>query len=129
VWISRARVEGIVGAHPFYFAPTLGANELRAHALQQFAGDVAFAHTNDLRIDVIRIDNVLPGSIGVTLSADHGRVFGRGVTGDDYHFDYGGGLYWSIISELGIAVSYHRGLDGSERVEAALGPLFNTTGF
>ncbi|MBS1153017.1 MAG: metallophosphoesterase, partial [Myxococcaceae bacterium] len=92
VLLSRARIEGIVGPHPFYFAPTLGDPQLRAYHKDQLAGELAFSQSTDLRIDVFRFDSVVPGTMGVNLSVDHGRVFGEGITGKYYHLNYGGGL-------------------------------------
>jgi hypothetical protein len=129
VILSRAVVEGIVGEHPFYFAPTLGDGQLRAYHQQQLAGDVAFAQTTDLRIDVFRIGSVVPGTIGINLSVDHGRVFGSTINSDYYHMNYGGGVWWSIVDLIGVQLSYHRGLDGGERISLAVGPLFSNTGF
>gem|GEM_PF-815719 len=128
VILTRASVEGIVGDHPFYFAPTVGDSQLRGYRRDQLAGDVAFAHTTDLRIDVVRLYSGLPGTIGINLSADHGRVFGAGVS-DQYHLNFGGGVWWSIVDLIGISLNYHRGLDGGERISVAAGPLFNATGF
>jgi len=129
VLLSRVYLEGIVGRHPFYFAPTLGDPQLRAYVQQQFAGDVAFAHSNDLRIDLVRVGQNVPSTLGINLSADHGRVFGRGVVGDDYHLSLGGGVWWSVADLFGVSIGYHRSLDGAERFSAAIGPLFATTGF
>jgi hypothetical protein len=129
VLISRARLEGIVGDHPFYLAPTLGGTDLRAYHFQQLAGDAAFSHTTDLRLDVFRIYSWLPGTIGVNLSIDHGRVFGPSTREDDYHLDLGGGLWWSILDLIGVSASYYHGLDDSSRFVVAVGPLFSATGY
>ncbi|MBL8950116.1 MAG: hypothetical protein JNK82_05025 [Myxococcaceae bacterium] len=129
VLLSRVYLEGIVGRHPFYFAPTLGDPQLRAYAQQMFAGDVAFAHSNDLRVDVVRIGHGVPSTIGFNVSADHGRVFGGSVVGNDYHLSLGGGVWWSIADLFGVSISYHRSLDGAERFTAGIGPLFAGTGF
>ena len=128
VILTRASLEGIVGNHPFYFAPTLGDSQLRAYHRDQLAGDVAFAHTTDLRIDVFRLYSGIPGTVGINLSVDHGRVFGAGVT-DAYHFNYGGGVWWSIVDLVGLSLNYHRSLDGAQRISFAVGPLFAGTGF
>jgi len=128
VLITRASVEGILGPHPFYFAPALGDTTLRAYRLQQLAGDLAFAHTTDLRIDVVRIRSWLPGTLGLNLSLDHGRVFGP-AAGDAYHLDYGGGVWWSVLDAFGLSLSYYRGLLGGSRFVFTFGPLFSRTGF
>lgn len=129
VIVSRVMGEGIFGDWPFYFAPTVGARELRAYNFQQFAGDFAFAHTTDLRIDVFRIETTVPGTIGVNLSADHGTVFGPHTTGSQYHVSFGGGVWWTLVDLIGVQLAYHRSLDGAERFSALVGPLFADTGF
>ncbi len=129
VLLTRATVEGIVGEHPFYFAPTLGDTQLRAYHKHQLAGDVAFAHTTDLRIDVFRVYSVVPGTVGINLSVDHGRVFGSSITSNTYHLICGGGVWWSIVDIIGVSVNYHRSLDGAQRFSLAVGPLFANTGF
>ena len=129
VLLSRASVEGIVGPHPFYLAPTLGGTNLRAYRYNQFAGDLAFAHTSDLRIDVFRFISGIPGALGINLSVDHGRVFGVSTGDKLYHFNYGGGLWWSILEVVGLSLSYHRSLEGAYRVILTVGPLFSQTGF
>jgi hypothetical protein len=128
VLITRASVEGIVGPHPFYFAPTLGDTNLRAFRLQQLAGDVAFSQTTDLRVDVLRIRSVIPGTIGLNLSLDHGRVFGP-TASSLYHLDLGGGIWWCVLDGIGVSLSYYRGIMGGSRFVFALGPLFSRTGF
>ena len=67
--------------------------------------------------------------MGINLSADYGRVFGAAITGNEYHFNCGGGLWWSIVDLVGVSLSYHRGLDGAYRIALAVGPLFSNTGF
>jgi hypothetical protein len=129
VFITRANVEGIAGPHPFYFAPTLGGVDLRAYHYQQLAGDVAFAQTTDLRVDVFRFATGLPSTVGFNLSLDHGRVFGPSIAAQDYHVDVGGGLWWSLLDWVGVQLGYFHGLDGGSRFTFTLGPLFSQTGF
>ena len=129
VLLTRAVVEGIVGPHPFYLAPTLGGTNLRAYHYNQLAGELAFAQTTDLRIDILRFARGLPGSAGINLSIDHGRVFGTTVSSNAYHVDYGGGLWWSILDIVGVSFNYYRSLEGAERFVFAVGPLFTQTGF
>jgi hypothetical protein len=129
VLVTRASVEGIVGDHPFYFAPSLGDTNLRAYWLQQLAGDVAFVQTTDLRIDVLRVRSWLPGTLGVNLSLDHGRVWGTTSPSNEYHLNYGGGVWLSILDVIGVSLNYDRALTGGSRFVFALGPLFSRTGF
>ena len=129
VLVTRASLETIVGDHPFYLAPTLGGTDLRGYHLQQLAGDDAFAQTTDLRIDLKRFYSGLPSTLGVNLSVDHGRVFGSSITGNDYHLNYGGGVWWSILDAVGVSVDYYRGVGGGSRFVASLGPLFSQSEF
>ena len=129
VLVTGANVEGIIGDYPFYFTPTLGGTDLRAYHAQQLAGEGAFAHTTDLRIDVWRFTSGLPSTLGVNLSIDHGRVFGPSITGNNYHLNYGGGVWWSFLDVIGVSAAYYRGLDGGSRFVASLGPLFSQTRF
>ncbi len=124
VILTSASVEGILGPHPFYLAPTLGMQQLRAYGQQQLTGDLAFAHTTDLRIDVLRIESVVPGTVGVQLSVDHGRVWNRGEASNAYHVSLGGGLWWSIVDVLALQLGYHRSLDGASRFSFSVGPMF-----
>ncbi|MBS1152987.1 MAG: metallophosphatase [Myxococcaceae bacterium] len=128
VLLSRVAAEGIVGEHPFYFAPALGGTHLRAYNYQQLAGEASFVNSNDLRLDVYRFKSGLPGTIGVNLGLDHGRVFGPTIPDDTWHLNYGGGVWWSIVDEIGISAGYFRGLDGGERFTFQIGPLFANTG-
>lgn len=139
VLTSRVRAEHTEGDFPFYFFPTLGANDLRAFNDEQFAGTTVFAQTTDLRLELFEIRRVLPGNIGIAGSIDHGRVFGDGVDTSDpaleadtstYHVSAGGTLFWNLFGLFGVTGSYHRGVfDDTERVVIGLGPQFTETGF
>lgn len=141
---SRARAEGIVGEFQFYFAPTVGDQDLRAFNQNQFAGDFVFAHTTDLRLELFRIRKVLPGNIGIAGSFDHGRAFVDDDLADrqpppsleidgepgDYHLSAGGMIFWNVFGLFGLQGQYHRGiLDDTERVVVAIGSQFANTGF
>jgi hypothetical protein len=124
VLLSHLGTEGIVGDHPFYFAPTVGGLELRAYRFQQFAGDFALAQTTDLRMDVLRILHGIPGTLGLNLSLDHGRVFGTSTPSHVYHMSYGGGVWWSVLDAFGMSLAYNRSLEGASRVVFSVGALF-----
>ena len=126
---SRARVEGIVGSYPFYFAPTLGDQDIRAYNAEQLAGNGVFGQSTDLRIEFIRIRTGLPGAIGIAGSVDHGLAFGPDVDGKGtYHASVGGALFWSILGQFGLSVGYHHGFQGGNRLAISFGSLFGTTG-
>ncbi len=127
---SRARVEGIVGKYPFYFAPTLGDPDIRAYNLEQLAGNGVFAMTTDLRIELVRIKKGLPGAIGIAGALDHGLAFGPDVDGKGtYHVAVGGSLFWSILGQMGLSAGYYYGFQGARRLIITFGALFGSTGF
>lgn len=129
---TRAQAQAIMGDYLFYWAPTLGANQLRAYNQEQLAGAITFSHSTDLRLDVIRISGGLPGSIGLAAAFDHGRVFDDSITSNTYHLSTGGTVYWNIAGLAGIGFSYHVGFDdpaNQQRFMFLVGPLFSETGF
>ncbi len=128
VLLTRVLAEGIVGSYPFYFAPTLGEPWLRAYRQEQLAGSFVFAHSSDLRVDLVRFETVLPSSLGLNLSVDHGRAFGPGFA-DRWHLSLGGGAWWSLVDTLGLGLSLHHGIDGGWRFSFAAGALFSNPGF
>jgi len=126
---SRARVEGIVGKYPFYFAPTLGDPDIRAYNLEQLAGNGVFAQTTDLRIEFARIQKGLPGAFGIAGAVDHGLAFGQDVDGKGtYHVAIGGSLFWSILGQMGLSAGYYYGFQGARRLIISFGALFGNTG-
>jgi hypothetical protein len=124
VILSRASLEAIVGDYPFYFAPAIRATQLRGYQDEQLAGEVAFVHSTDLRIEIVKIKAGLPSAIGVKLSVDHGRVFGPSIGGRNYHLNYGGGVWWSILNTIGLSANYYRGVEGGSRFSLSFGSLF-----
>src|SRR5581483_2684717 len=104
-------------------------DDMRAYHYEQLAGTVAFAQTTDLRLDVFRIYSGLPGTLGLTASVDHGRVFGP-LAADVYHVDFGGGVWWYLLDTVKLELSYFHGLDGGSRFVLTLGAApFSATGF
>lgn len=126
---SRVRTEGIVGNFPFYFAPTLGDQELRAFNAEQLAGNGVFAQSTDLRVELLRFRRVLPSALGLAASVDHGLAFGPSVaSGGSYHLSLGGSVFWAILDTIGLSVGYYRGIEDGQRLVIGFGPLFSTTG-
>ena len=121
---SNFRAAGIIGSYPFYFAPTLGDRDLRAYNDEQLAGNGVFAHSSDLRFEVVRIRHVLPSTIGMAASFDHGRAFGPDIVGNNYHAIVGGTVFWNILGAVGLRVSYYHGLRNEQRFVFGLGSLF-----
>ncbi|MEM8605805.1 MAG: hypothetical protein AAGF92_01770 [Myxococcota bacterium] len=126
---TRARISGIVGRYPFYFAPTVGDPDIRAYNLEQLAGNAVFSQTTDMRFEFVRIKKGLPGGIGIAAAVDHGLAFGGLVDNGTYNVAVGGSLFWSILDVMGLSAGYYYGFEGgAQRLIIAFGALFGTTG-
>ncbi|MEM6731228.1 MAG: hypothetical protein AAF658_06710, partial [Myxococcota bacterium] len=126
---TRAKYQQIVGDFPFFHAPTLGDRDLRAYNDEQLAGNGVFAHSTDLRVELLRFESGLPSALGIAGSIDHGFAFGSDVAEEDYNVVVGGSVFWSILDLVGVKVSYFQGLDDGSRLMVGIGPLFAQTGF
>jgi hypothetical protein len=102
------------GDYQFYQAQTLGALEnLRGYRKDRFTGGEAFYHNLDLRIKLGEFSTYLfPGSIGLLLFNDIGRVWQQGEVSHQWHDGYGGGLWISPLRKLVLSASYGQGTDG-----------------
>jgi len=102
------------GNYEFYQAQTLGALEnLRGYRKDRFTGGEAFYHNIDLRIKLAEFNTYLfPGSFGMVLFNDVGRVWQAGEMSKQWHDGYGGGFWISPLSRLVFSASYGQGTDG-----------------
>jgi Omp85 superfamily domain len=102
------------GRYDFYNAQVLGATEnLRGYRKYRFAGDEAAYHNIDVRIKLAQFNTYLfPGSFGLLLFNDVGRVWQHGENSDQWHDGYGGGFWVSPLQKLVFSASYGQGSDG-----------------
>lgn len=102
------------GNYEFYQAQTLGALEnLRGYRKDRFTGGEAFYHNIDLRIRLADFSTYLfPGSVGLLLFNDLGRVWQEGEMSHQWHDGYGGGFWISPLKKLVFSASYGQGTDG-----------------
>ncbi len=102
------------GDYQFYQAQTLGALEnLRGYRKDRFTGGESFYHNIDLRIKLSQFNTYLfPGSFGMVLFNDVGRVWQQGEMSRQWHDGYGGGFWISPLSKLVFSASYGQGTDG-----------------
>ena len=102
------------GDYQFYQAQTLGALEnLRGYRKDRFTGGESFYHNIDLRIKLAEFNTYLfPGSFGMVLFNDIGRVWQAGEVSHQWHDGYGGGFWISPLSRLVFSASYGQGTDG-----------------
>jgi hypothetical protein len=102
------------GDYQFYQAQTLGALEnLRGYRKDRFTGGESFYHNLDVRIKLAQFSTYLfPGSFGMLLFNDIGRVWQAGEMSHQWHDGYGGGFWISPLGRLVLSASYGQGTDG-----------------
>ncbi len=90
------------GEAPFHEKAYLGgANTLRAHSEQRFAGDAAVYGNAELRLALTKITLLLPGEFGIFGLADAGRVFATDETSHQWHTAAGGGIWLAFLDRDG----------------------------
>lgn len=104
----RAGGRKVFGSYPFFEAAYLGgglggidtsAGDEPVRGLQRhrYAGDAAVYGNADLRIPVSRFNLLLPGTWGVFGFGDGGRVYLDGEESNEWHYGYGGGLWFAWL--------------------------------
>jgi len=121
------------GDFEFYQAPRLGGfATLRGYRRTRFAGDQTFYQNTDIRIRLIQYRTPLfPGSFGITLIHDIGRVWTDNedefLIDDEkakWHRGYGGGIWISPLGQAVISFDYTKSNDDEEGVFIRLGVFF-----
>ena len=102
------------GNFEFYQAQFLGATEnLRGYHKYRFTGDEAVYHNIDLRIKLANFSTYLfPGTFGLLVFNDVGRVWEHGQSSDQWHDGYGGGFWIAPLQKLVFSASFGQGTDG-----------------
>ena len=88
--------------YEFFQMPTLGGNQdsqgLRGYRTQRFYGKSSVWHSTDLRVKVNSSYNeTLPFTFGVFGGFDYGRVWLKEYPSENWHYDYGGGIWFSPV--------------------------------
>jgi hypothetical protein len=98
----------------FYQAQNLsGTDNLRSYRRYRFSGTKMFYHNLDLRIKLAEFRTyVFPGSLGLLLFNDVGRVWVDGENSEKWHQSYGGGIWFAPLSRFVINAFYGVGDDG-----------------
>ncbi len=87
---------GITGGSPAFFQLLYlgGTTNLRGYRAYRFAGNHYLYHNAELRIKLFDfVSYLLPGTVGLTLFNDVGRVWAPGESSGAWHDGYGGGIY------------------------------------
>jgi outer membrane protein assembly factor BamA len=102
------------GQYEFYEAQTLGALEdLRGYRKYRFTGDEEFFHNFDVRVKLAEFRTYFfPGSLGLQFFNDIGRVWQQGLSSDEWHDGYGGGIWISPLRRMVLSACYAEGTDG-----------------
>jgi len=111
---TRAGYGKTFGNFEFFQAQFLGATEnLRGYRKFRFAGDQSFYHNIDLRIKLAEFRTYLfPGSFGLQVFNDVGRVWLKGEKNDSWHDGYGGGFWISPLKRFVLTANYGQGNEG-----------------
>lgn len=106
---TRVGTAMIDGSYEFWQAPTIGRRDnLRGFFPERFRGERNFFHTSDLRWELFNSQNViLPFSMGLIGSFDHGRLWVDGDPSDVWHTSYGGGLWIAPLDFIVLSFGYH----------------------
>lgn len=91
----------------FFQSLTLGnKNYLRGYRNDRFAGTATLYGNLELRIKLFDFQSyIVPGSVGLTVFNDIGRVWYKNENSNTWHYGYGGGIYFSPANLLLITAS------------------------
>lgn len=87
---------GTTGGSPAFFQLLYlgGSTNLRGYRNYRFGGNTYVYHNIELRAKLFDfVSYLLPGTVGLTLFNDVGRVWAHGESSHAWHDGYGGGIY------------------------------------
>lgn len=94
----RAGGKKIWGHYPFFESAFIGgASTVRLGKVNRYAGDASAYGSAELRLELARIQLLLPSHLGVFGLADVGRVYLEGESSDSWHSAFGGGVSLSYV--------------------------------
>ncbi len=121
------------GDFEFYQAARLGGlNNLRGYRRGRFAGDESFYQNTDLRIKLLEYRTPLfPGSLGITLLHDIGRVWTDQEdtaliddTKAEWHRGIGGGIWIAPLGQFVLSADYTVSNDDEQSIFIRFGFFF-----
>ncbi len=96
----------IWGKYPFFRAAFLGGSEnLRGYSRYRFAGDASIFGQFEMRTNLGKIYLIFPSEFGFHIFGDTGRVFWEEENSNNWHYDYGGGL-WISFAQRRLTTSF-----------------------
>ena len=114
VFAGRIGAGASKGNYEFFQAQHLGGNEsLRGYRNFRFAGDQRFYNNFDLRIQLTQLRGyILPGTLGLLLFQDIGRVWWQDEKSGRWHAGYGGGIWLAPANRFVVAACYGQSDEG-----------------
>ncbi len=98
---------------PFFLANTLGGGRVRGFVTDRLTGQGMLFHNNDVRFKLGNVDNrVIPFTLGISASADYGRVYYEDEDSDRWHSSFGGALWFGLFDAVTLRFGAHSGTDG-----------------
>lgn len=113
----------------FFQAATLGGigpdSNIRGFRRDRFAGQSAFYHNTDLRLQLLASRNrAVPFVLGIFGGFDYGRVWLEGDDSDLWHTSVGGGIFVSPFNVATISLGVFKGDDAKARITFGGGFFF-----
>ena len=89
----------VFGDYPFYEAAFLGGpHTIPGYLPNRFAGDASIFANSEIRLRVADATLLVPGSFGLMLGGDVGRVFLEGESSGKWHPAVGAGVFFDVFS-------------------------------
>lgn len=86
-----------------------GTENLRGYRRDRFAGKSALYNNTEIRFRIADFNTYLfPGSIGIHLFNDVGRVWHKGESSEDWHVGNGGGIWIAPVRRVVVTASITR---------------------
>ena len=97
-----------IGSYPFYQANSLGgesfsgrSGNLRGFVRDRFGGHTTIYNSTELRTKLFDVTSYfIPGTMGVLAFLDEGRVWAQSGDSSQWHFGYGGSLWFSPLDSF-----------------------------
>jgi hypothetical protein len=108
VWANRIGAGHSFGNFAFYQAQYLGSDDnLRGYRKYRFAGRSKIFNNSELRVRLANFRTYLfPGSMGILVFFDAGRIYDSNYDSNRWLTGYGGGVWFSPLKRAVLSISY-----------------------
>lgn len=95
----HAAAEKTFGTYPFHHASMIGGtNTIRGYSRNRFAGDASIVAQSEIRVPLARVNVFVPGTLGITMFGDVGRVFLASESSKTWHNGVGGSVWLNVMN-------------------------------